>query len=163
ILVSVGILTSTLDVISLRFGYPVILGKTVGRQSYSAHLAYDYLRDQIPADVITQNNPLDVADRPGGLYGTHQMVISERTAYGFPLSVFNKLTDEVRILFTNEDVANWQLTDRICREHLIDVLIIKDTDPIWSSLINLKTQRPALYENTHYALFACGNYAQNKH
>ena len=58
-----------------------------------------------------------------------------------------KLEDEVKILFTNENVTDWQLTDRICREHSIDVLIIKDTDPIWSSLARLKTQRPALYEN----------------
>ncbi len=163
VLVSIGILTSTMDVVSLRIGYPVILGEEAGKRSYSAHLAYDYLRDNIPADVITQNNPLDVADRPSGLYGTHQMVISDRTAFGFPLDVFGKLTDEIGVLFTNENITDWQLTDRICREHSIDVLTIKDTDPVWSSLAVLKAQRPALYENAHYAVFACGNYSQNKH
>jgi hypothetical protein len=91
------------------------------------------------------------------------MVISDRTAYGFSLDVFEKLTDEIGVLFTNKNITNWQLTDRICREHSIDILIIKDTDPVWSSLAILRTQRPALYENTYYALFACGDYAQNKH
>jgi hypothetical protein len=151
-----------MDVVSLRIGYPVILGEEAGKRSYSAHLAYDYLRDHIPANVITQNNPLDVADRPSGLYGMHQMVISDRTAYGFPLDVFEKLTDAVGVLFTNENVTNWQMTDKLCRQYLIDVLIIKDTDPVWNSLAILKTQRPPLYENTHYILFACGDYA-NKH
>ena len=87
-------------------------GTEIGQRSYSAHLAYDYLRDHIPADVITQNNPLTVLDRPSGLYGTHQMVISDRTAYGVPLDVFEKLADEVGVLFTNENVTNWQLTDQ---------------------------------------------------
>jgi hypothetical protein len=91
------------------------------------------------------------------------MVISDRTAYGFPLDAFEKLTDEIGVLFTNENMTNWQFTDHICREHSIGVLIFKDTDPIWDSLTMLKTQRHALYENFHYALFACGNYAQNKH
>jgi hypothetical protein len=161
-LISIGILTSTLDVVSLRLGFPVILGEYVGKRSYSAHLAYDYLRDHIPAEVITQNNPLDVMDRPSGLYGTHQMAISDRTAYGVPLDVFEKLADEVGVLFTNENVTNWKVTDGLCQQYSIDLLIIKDTDPIWSSLTILKTQRPVLYENAHYALFACGGIA-NKH
>jgi hypothetical protein len=135
----------------------------VSQRYYYARLAYDYLRDHVPADVITQNNPLDIADRPSGLHGTHQMVISVRTAYGIPLDVFYKLAYDVSILFTNQNVTNWQMTDKICQQYWIDVLIIKDTDPIWSSLTLLKTQRPPLYENAYYALFACGNYAQNKH
>jgi hypothetical protein len=158
-LISIGILTSTMDVILLRIGFPVILGETVCKQSYSARLAYDYLRDHIPAGVIAQNNPLDSFDRPSGLYGTHQMVISDRTAYGVPLDVFEKLADGVGVLFTKKNITNWQMTDRLCQQYSIDLLIIKDTDPIWSSLTILKAQRPPLYENTHYALFACGDYA----
>ena len=161
VLVSIGILTSTLDVVSLRLGFPLIMGETVGRRSYSAHLAYDYLRDHIPADIITQNNPLTIADRPSGLYGTHQMVVSDRTAYGIPPDAFHKLVDGVGVLFTNEKGTNWQITDKLCEQYSIDVLIINETDPIWNSLAMLKTQRPALYENTHYALFACGDYANN--
>jgi hypothetical protein len=77
----------------------------------------------------------------------HQMVISDRTPYSVPLDDFHKLMTEVGILFTNGHATNWQLTDWICQEHSIDVLIINDTDPIWSSLTILRTQRPALYEN----------------
>jgi hypothetical protein len=161
-LVSIGLLTSIMDAVILRSAWPVLMGKEEGQRSYSAHLAYDYLRDNVPAGVITQNNPLDVMDRPSGLYGTHQMVVADRTGYGVPLDGFQELRNEVGVLFTNGHATNWQLTDRICQEHSIDVLIIKDTDPIWSSLAVLKAQRPPLYENGYYALFACGDYAQNK-
>jgi hypothetical protein len=90
-------------------------------------------------------------------------VIADRTSYGVPLDVFNKLVDEIAVLFTNENVNDWRFTDRICREYSIDILIIEDTDQIWDSIPVLKMQRPPLYENTHYAIFACGDYAYSNH
>jgi hypothetical protein len=162
-LITIGILTILINAVFFRIYMPVLLGPEAGRRTYSARLAYDYLRDHISANVITQYNPTNFYDGPSGLYGTHQMVISDITAYRVPLDGFHKLVDEIGVLFTNENMANWQLIDRICQEHSIDVLITKDSDPLWSSLATLKAQRPALYENTHYALFACGNYAQNEH
>jgi hypothetical protein len=161
-LVSIGLLTTTMDAVILRTAWPVLMGKVEGQRSYSARLAYDYLRDHIPAEVITQNNPLVVMDRPSGMYGVHQMVVSDHTAYGIPLDAFNKLKNEVGVLFTDQHVPDWQSTDRICKDYSIGVLIINDTDPVWDSLAMLKKQRTALYENAHYALFACGGYARNK-
>lgn len=162
ILIVLGIFTSAIDSLFLRIFWPGWAGKEFGEQIYSAHLAYDYLRNHIPADTITQNNPEDILDRPSGLYGTHQMAIADRTAFGVPLDVFNKMVSEVAVIFTSQKETDWKKTDAICRQHFIDVLIIKDSDPIWNSLALLKTLRPALYENTHYALFACGDYTINK-
>lgn len=152
----IGILTTIADAALLRFAWPVMTGSETPRQYYSARLAYDYLRENIPADVITQNNPLNSIDRPSGLYGTHQMVISDRTAYGVPMSEFVGWTEKIAPLFASEDIDNWQRLDRACSEYLIDVLIFADTDPVWNRLPVLKDQRAPLYENEHYALFACG-------
>jgi len=161
VLITVGILTTIVNTVFLRIYQPV-LALGIGQRNYSARLAYDYLRDQLPANVITQNNPTNFYDGPSGLYGTHQMVISDITAYGVPLDAYYKLVDKVGILFTNRNTTNWQITDHLCRENSIDVLIIDNNDPLWSNLASLKAQRLALYENTHYAIFACGNYAHNK-
>jgi len=163
IMLSIGILTTIINALFLRVYSPIISGLENGRRSYSARLAYDYLRDHIPADVIVQNNPTTFSDVPSGLYGTHQMVVSYILAYGIPPDAFYKLVEEVGVVFTSQSVTNWQSIDSICQRFLIDVLIIKDTDPIWKSLTTLKTQRPSLYENTHYSLVACGNYAPNAH
>lgn len=66
----VGILTTLLEVASLRtwsmlidtsvVGFPNELSKdtSLGERTYSARHAYNYLRDHLPADVVTQNNPL---------------------------------------------------------------------------------------------------------
>lgn len=157
IFISIGVLTSVVDAVLLRTAWPVMTGADETQKYYSARLAYDYLRDNIPADVITQNNPLNYTDRPSGLYGTHQMVIADRTSYGVPLTVFNKLAEEVGVLFTNNN-TDWRSLDEICRKYSIDILIIEDTDPVWTSIPILKAQRLPLYENTHYVLFACGDY-----
>jgi len=161
IMITLGILTTAINAVFLRVYSPVMAGSETGRRSYSARLAYDYLRDHIPANVIVQNNPTNFTDSASGLYGTHQMIVSNILAYGIPPDDFYKLVDEVGKVFTRQNVTRWQSIDNICQQFLIDALLIKDTDPIWNSLATLKTQRPALYENTHYSLVACGNYAHN--
>ena len=153
----IGSLTSVMDAVLLRTAWPMMTGVETTRKYYSARLAYDYLRDHVPSDIITQNNPLNYVDRPSGLYGTHQMVISDRTAYGVPFDQFNTLVDEVGVLFTAKNPSDWQLVDDICRTHSIDLLIFENTDPIWASIPFLETQRTPLYQNPSYALFACGD------
>lgn len=152
----IGFLTTIADAALLRFAWPIMTGPEPPRQYYSARLTYDYLRENIPVDAITQNNPLSFIDRPSGLYGTHQMIISDRTAYGVPINDFEAWTEKIAPLFNSEDVDNWQEIDQTCAKYLIDVLIYADTDPIWNSLPVLKNQRTPLYENERYALFACG-------
>jgi hypothetical protein len=159
-LAAIGIMTSVLDVVCLRIAWPVKAGEDMAKRMYSARLAYDYLRDQVPADSITQNNALDELDRPAGLYGTHQMVIADRTAFGVPLPVFQDIVNKIGVIFTSQNESNWQGMDSLCREYSIDILIFKDTDPVWDSLPTLESFRPPIYKNNNYELFACGNYAE---
>ena len=156
----IGLLTSLMDVTILRFAVPLQPGENDGQRIYSARLAYGYLRDHLPPDVITQNNPKIVADRPSGLYGTHQMVISDRTSYGVPAEDFSRLVNEIGTLFADKAISAWNIVDQTCSQHGIDVLIVADTDPLWNSMERLKSQRLPLYINDHYAIYACGKYAR---
>jgi hypothetical protein len=174
VMLVIGYLTMSLEFFSLRawsilvdtgdVGTPngLSLDTHFGERTYAARQAYDYLRDHIPADVITQNNSLGFLDRPSGLYGTHQMVISDRTSYGVSSDVFNDLTQKVGVIFSAYNVSGWESVDEVCRRYSIDVLIFKDTDPIWDSLDVLKLLRPPLYENRYYAIFTCGNYSASR-
>ncbi len=161
-LAMVGILTSAVDILLLRFAWPLNTEPDKGQSTYSARLAFEYLRDQIPADAITQNNPITYVDRPSGLYGTHQMVIADRTAYGVSPEQFSALVDEVSVIFLNENIVSWQPIDQKCQQLKIDVLIFKDTDPIWKRFELLKEQRAPLYSNEHYAIFACEKFTQHE-
>ncbi|MBC7875878.1 MAG: hypothetical protein H7Y59_01795 [Anaerolineales bacterium] len=165
----IGILTMSLEFLSLRawsilvdmnvVGFPNNLSPDtrLGNRTYSARLAYNYLRDHFSHDVITQNNPLDFLDRPSGLYGNHQMIISNRTSYGVSPEIYDDLVDNIGVVFTKE-ASDWGTIDSVCMKYSIDILILKDTDPLWDSLETLKVQRPPIYENEYYALYTCGGY-----
>ena len=87
------------------------------------------------------------------------MVISDRTIYGVSLTTYDQFVHDLAFLFT-ESFSNWQPIDTACQKYSIDLLIFNDLDPVWPSLATLITQRPALYENEHYSIFACGSYTK---
>ena len=169
ILLIVGIMTTTLEATSTRFwtmlvdtglvGVPNELSPDMhlGQRTYDARLTYEYIRDHTPQDIIIQNNPITVLDRPSGLYGTRQMVIADRTAYGVPKEVFKEISTSIGHIFQLKNAKNWISIDTICNQYSIQVIVIKDTDPLWSSLPILNEQRVPMYVNRHYALFNCGN------
>ena len=152
-----GMVTTSMDLVFLRLAWPIYGETDMGNRTFAARQAYDYLRDHVPPSVVTQNNPLNEIDRPSGLYGTHQMVVSDRTAYGVPTEAFQSLTKEVGIIFAG-NAATWARIDALCQRYSIQVLILKDTDPIWKNIAALRSVRSPLYANSYYALFACGTY-----
>jgi hypothetical protein len=164
VFLALGLLTTLLDAVLLRSAWPIMTGEEVTQRYFAARPAYEYLRQQLPADAITQNNPIDPLnpDRPSGLYGTHQMIVADRTAYGVPPDDLRKLSDAIGALFADANITTWETVDHVCRAYQIDVLIVNDADPFWNSLTLLKTQRAALFQNSRYAIFACGNFAQTR-
>jgi hypothetical protein len=158
-LIAIGLLTSLLIAIFSRISDPVLAGVEGSRRAYSARLAYDFLRDHVPTKIITQYNPARRYDAPAGLYGTHQMLISDLTAYGTPVDVATRLENDMSEIFSLQDASHWRLIDRVCQRRSVGVLIISDTDPLWSSLPVLTLTRPPLYENSNFALYPCGDYS----
>jgi hypothetical protein len=164
----IGYLTMSLEFISLR-GWPIFMdvktagdndqsrpGNSQGERTYSARMAYGYLEDHVDPRAIVQNNPLVTLDRPSGLYGNHQMVISDRTIYGVSLDTYYSLADDVGRMFTSPDLQ-WEFIDKKCDQYLIDYIIVSDRDPLWLGLRSSENDRPFLYQNDHYAIYACGN------
>ena len=164
VFLALGVITTLTDAALLRVAWPVMTGREQTQRYFSARPAYEYMRQNLPPYVVTQNNPLNPLnpDRPSGLYGTHQMAIADRTAYGVPTAVFFQLSDEVGALFENPIIQDWDTIDAFCRRYFIDVLIVNDADPIWVNVPALRIQRPALFENDRYALFACGPFAHTR-
>jgi hypothetical protein len=164
----IGYLTMSLEFISLR-GWPIFVDvKTAGindqsrpdnsqgERTYSARMAYGYLEDHVDPRAIVQNNSLVTLDRPSGLYGNHQMVISDRTIYGVSLDTYYSLADDVGGMFSSPDLQ-WEFIDKKCDQYLIDYIIVSDRDPLWLGLQSSENDRPSLYQNDHYAIYACGN------
>jgi len=164
---TLGLITSGLEAVSLRmwamlidmnvtkFPNPISLDNHLGERTYYARLAYTYINENTLPETVVQNNPLDQFDRPSGLYGSRQMVISDRTIYGVSLAVYEKLAQDVGSIFIRKS-ATWENIDVKCDQYKIDILVFKDTDKVWESLPDLKTVRLPIYENPYYALYACG-------
>ncbi len=169
ILLIVGMLTTVLEAFSTRFwtilidtgvaGVPNELtpDTNLGERTYDSRLAYEFIRDHTPQNLIVQNNPTIFIDRPSGLYGTRQMAIGDRTAYSVPTKVFQEMSTSVGRIFLAKNVTDWDSTDKLCSQYFIQAIIVNDTDPFWSSLTALKQQRAPLYINRRYAVFRCGD------
>ncbi len=159
----IGVMTTVLDVFLLRtydFNVDSINPKArIGERIYAARLAYNYIQDNLPENVIVQDNPELILDHPSGLYETRQMAISDHTSYGIPIDDYKAMVKGIGAIFSSVDLNNWQVIDRVCREYSIDVLIYRDTDPPWASLSQLEKLRPPLYQNQYYRIFACGDFA----
>ena len=170
----IGILTTSLEIVSIRLwpmfidlgvaGFPTGLSPDtqLGQRTYNARLAYDFISDHVPENTIIQYNPMTFLDRPSGLYGNHQMAISDRTAYGISTEEFQSRAKMIGAIFQEDTRSDWTEIDKLCRQYYIDVLVIKDTDPIWRSLDYLMLQRAALYSNQFYAVFSCGDFSQTR-
>lgn len=174
ILAAIGIFTTVLDTALLRTwalfidnavaGFPNGMSPDtqLSSRAFSARLAYDYIRDDLPENIIIQHNPKRGLDRPAGLYGSRQMVISAHTAYGIPQDKYQYLVKQVGQIFSISDVIAWDNIDNICDQYFINVIVVNDIDPLWKSIPKLVQIRPALYRNDYYAIFSCGRYMKHR-
>ncbi len=157
VLAGIGIATTMLDVTLLRFGYRFAYGSEVGHQIYSARQAYTVINQTLPEDAIVQSNPANMADRSSGLYGMHQSAISDRTSYGVPLDEYYSMVDAVAEIFNSQNSKDWNNLDALCDEHFINVIVISEKDPLWTSLDMLEMQRTPLYTDDYTAAYFCGS------
>jgi hypothetical protein len=169
-LVVFGVFTTILSVVLLRTwtmlndtgltGVPngLSLDTRLGERTFAARQAYEFVRDQLPENVVIQYNPALPSDHPSGLYGTRQMVLSDHSAYGVTAQAIDALQLGMGVIF-KEKTNDWARIDPICAHYSIDVLVMNDLDPIWQALPGLSAKRPPLYRNAFYALFACGKFA----
>ncbi len=129
----------------------------LGERSYSARKTYEFINSNIPIGQTIQNNPVINLDRPLGLYGNHQSVISNISIYGISQDEYNLYVSNIKPIFYPTGLPEWSSIDQTCRQYFINFIIIADTDPLWPSLPMLELKRDALNKNDYYAVFKCGN------
>ena len=166
VLLTIGVITSFYDALILRFwpiiidtgiaGFPRILtpDNHLGERTLATREAYEFIDSNTPATTIVQFDPRYTMDRPSGLYRTRPTAISYHSLYGVPENTYKPLIESVGNIFDEED--DWQVLDSKCDQFHINILILRDLDPIWSNLAELKSKRVPLYENIYTALFDCG-------
>lgn len=153
-----GVLSTLLNVGLLRFE-PILAGSEFGARNLSARRAYATILQTLPSDIVVQYNPNSYVNRPAGLYGMRQSAISDRTAYGISTEIFLERVATVGEIFSMDAVSTWQPVDDLCEQNFIDVLVIENTDPLWTSIDILKAERQPHYLDDSFAVFSCGSFA----
>jgi hypothetical protein len=168
----IGLFTTILNAFYLR-AWPLVInaGLTLplalsedthlGERTYAAKQAYAYIGENIPANLIIQNNPLINNDRPLGLYGNHQAAIASVSAYGVPKDEYDYYVNQIKPIFFSATLTSLDTIDQICRQYFINFIVVADTDPLWPSLGIWEQQRHALYKNGYYAVFRCGSFSSS--
>ena len=166
-LLVIGLLTTFLEAFLTRTwpmlvdwniaGFPNTLSPDTnfGIRNYDAKLAYEYTNTHLPIDATIQYNPNISLDRPSGLYGERQVVISDRTAYGVSATTFQTMQKGVATIFELD--TTWEEIDQTCKQYSVDALVINDLDPLWKRLPELEIRRAPLYQNQYYSVISCEN------
>jgi hypothetical protein len=172
----IGFSTTFMDMTLLRF-WPVLVDMNIagfpnnlspdtrlGERTFDARLAYEFINDELPVDIVIQQNPLskidqiDQIDRPSGLYGNRQFAISFSAPYNVPFPVLKMRANQISKIFILDHQNSWDTIDLLCQQYFIDVLVVGDQDPLWKNLPRLYQQRTALYKNRYAAILPCGKF-----
>ncbi len=167
ILLILGLITSIVDVLLLRIwpmfvdtglaGFPngFSTDTQLGKRTFAARQAYEFINRSTSEDVHIQQNPNDLLNRPIGLYADRPIATSGHTAFGISQPEFLSRSALVAKIFVAE--TNWDEIDHSCQANFIDIIAVSDEDPLWRYLPALKEERNPLYENPFYAVYSCGN------
>jgi hypothetical protein len=167
----IGVATTVLDVALLRFwpalvdfnvaGFPNTLSPDprLGARTFDSRLAYEFINNELPKDVVIQQNPIsdvDRIDRPSGLYANRQFAISYNAPFNIPLPLLKERSKQISEIFLLDHQNSWDAIDMLCKQYFIDILIVSEQDPLWKGIPLLEQQRTVLYQNRYYAVLPCG-------
>ena len=166
ILLILGLITTILDVSLLRI-WPILVdtGLTgfpngfstdtqLGKRTFAAREAYEFINKTTPVNIHIQQNPIDLLNRPIGLYADRPIAISGQTAYGVSQKDFMICSSSVGKIFGA--ATSWKEIDPACIENNVDIMVITDEDPLWNYLTTLEQERKPLYQNRFYSVIPCG-------
>jgi hypothetical protein len=172
VLFALGLAGAFYDVVMLRV-YPVLsdrravptLGwmshdRDLGRRTYAARSAYEWLRASTPPGATVQANP-DVAllDILGMSYSSHRTAAADLaclTTFGGEPKECAPILARVRAAYPGRGAYAPASLHDVCRGLAVDAFVVKDTDAVWSNRKSwVWAERPE-YSNSYMRVFSCG-------
>lgn len=166
VLIILGLITTIVDISLLRI-WPILVDSGVagfpngfskdtdlGKRTFSARTAYEFINKSLPEGIHIQQNPSDALNRPIGLYANRPIAISGHTTFGISRQEYLSHAMPVENIFVFD--SNWGEIDRSCINNYIDSIVVTDEDPLWRYLLVLDQERSPLYKDSYYAIFSCG-------
>jgi hypothetical protein len=134
--------------------------RRLGARTYALRQLYEGLKRRTPADAIFQHNPnTNVEDFFHGMYADRQLAaegLSCSVVFGGDASLCPTMMNEIRPMFENPTGFDSNRIDQECEGFSINVLIVKDIDPVWRDHESWVWKRKPLLANEYARAFHCG-------
>jgi hypothetical protein len=133
--------------------------QNLGARTYALRQLYEGLKLRTPVRAIFQHNPdTDPQDQFHGMYADRQLAAESLTCsvvFGGDAALCRNMIGDIQALFENPafDPAR---VDEICGRLSIDVLVVKDTDPVWRNRESWVWKRKPMLANDYARAFDCG-------
>ena len=136
-----------------------------GKRNYAVRAAYEWVRSTTPETATLQYNP-DVHQQvtDAMLYSDRRFVAADRdcdTTYGGDPRLCAPIMTRLNRLYPAAGQPAGISVAEVCHDLPIDVIIVKDTDPVWSDPHSwVWTVRP-VFSDAYMRLFSCHNTADD--
>jgi hypothetical protein len=129
-----------------------------GRRAYALREGYQYVYAAFPLDAILQSNPeVEYLVLAQGVYGQRQTAAAGREyafIYGDTPDVYQAVSGRILPVF-NDPTLGWPAVARACQDAAIDVLLVKDLDPVWQDAGSWVWSRAPAFWNDFVRVYAC--------
>ncbi|HEY9140441.1 MAG TPA: hypothetical protein VIN93_06085 [Bryobacteraceae bacterium] len=130
-----------------------------GKRNYAARAAYEWVRASTPETAALQYNPdVDQQQTDAMLYADRRIVAAGSqcdTPYGGDPKLCGPILARLERLYPPAGQPAATSLTEICRDLPIDVIVVKDTDPVWSDTHSWVWAGKPVFSNAYIRLFSC--------
>jgi hypothetical protein len=172
VMIALGATGAVCDVFLFRL-YPVLADRGVlpqlawmspdrklGERNYAVREAYEWADRYAPAGAIVQSNPhVAVQDTTGFLYSNRQIAAADQgclAGFGGDASLCAPIVAAADLLFPERGQTAPESTEA-CEKLGANILIVKDTDFVWSVQDSWVWREKPLFANRMVRVFGCRN------
>jgi hypothetical protein len=166
-----GLAGTAYDVAILRF-YPVLadrgivpklgwmsLDRNFGARTYAARQAYEWARSATAPGAAVQSNPdVILQDTLGMSYSARPTVAGNLgclASFGGSLDDCAPVVARLVSVFPPAAAQAPATLDSVCRNLPVEMVVAKDTDPVWRNRGAWVWTQPTVYENSYLRVFRC--------
>ena len=135
----------------------------LGQRTYAMRQAYQWLRRTTPSNAIVQHNPGGQqywGDVFYGLYGDRQSAAGVKgcgAVFGGDAALCPEIIQPIERMFDRPNDFDLSAVARLCRKLSIDYLVLKDTDPAWSTTAGWPSHASPVFSNSFVRIYGCAD------
>lgn len=174
-LIGLGIAGSAYDLAITRF-YPLLADSGVvppldwmapdrefGKRTYAARAAYEWIRRQTPQTATVQYNPAVARQETAALaYADRRAAAADlacNVTFGGNPPLCAPIISRLQQIYPAAGRPVSAGLAEACRGLPVDVLVVKDTDPVWADPNSWVWREPPQFANSYFRVFVCGHFA----